>query len=600
MLDRTNPIPNDVSDDIGPASSRLKPKVPMPGHSSTKHGGQSNNETHACFAAASPATAPLETMRKVPGSSSLRGRKAVRRTMLDLNPNRRVSGDNSIAGQIGCDAHRIPASKGRRRAAPPNSGGHHPIETQLDDAVAGDDHGLNEPQGRIVIADHITNVAREIQPLWRRRQIWHRAEKSLTLQMKGQCRGFVGGDKKDNKVRGSALFDRIVAGDTAPEEHSCLPAVLPLLCARNELEPKRLLVEKHIERLAKSLPVWPWVKGVYGVGALTLAGLVGETTNIELDTNRTRTISDYSTVSKLWKRMGGAVINGERQRKKKDKDDAAAHGFDPSRGAVLFNLGGALIGGRGKGVRPRVGEDIEARDDWSPYQKLFVRLLRLEVTRVTETWNGPDQAREPVERKGVLYESFGEWATNRIRRRIAKQFLCDLLVAWRRASPALKPRMIVPAATSSGQPERSAQHGLRPTEPVPSASHAAAEAVSGGQDCDEPHISIASPSSSAKADRPRAKAGMSPTPIVPGANNSGKPERRGTMDNLNPRESMSRATLKLVAAKVAKRKATVNLEPANRMPCASTSTAGRSAGRRTSTSVKPTLDLSAATLEDAE
>src|ERR1035437_725450 len=161
MLDRTNPIPNDVSDDIGPASSRLKPKVPMPGHSSTKHGGQSNNETHACFAAASPATAPLETMRKVPGSSSLRGRKAVRRTMLDLNPNRRVSGDNSIAGQIGCDAHRIPASKGRRRAAPPNSGGHPPIKTHLEDAVAGDDRGLKEPQSRIVIAANITNAAPE-------------------------------------------------------------------------------------------------------------------------------------------------------------------------------------------------------------------------------------------------------------------------------------------------------------------------------------------------------------------------------------------------------------------------------------------------------
>ena len=51
-------------------------------------------------------------------------------------------------------------------------------------------------------------------------------------------------------------------------------------------------------------------------------------------------LSNYGTVSRLWKRLGLAVINGERQRKKTSAEDAIAHGYNPRRRAEVWSCVG--------------------------------------------------------------------------------------------------------------------------------------------------------------------------------------------------------------------------------------------------------------------
>ena len=88
-----------------------------------------------------------------------------------------------------------------------------------------------------------------------------------------------------------------------------------------------------LERLAMQLPVYPWAESIRGFGALSLAKIVGEA----------RDLADYPDHSKLWKRMGLAVMpDGTRQRRVTG-DAAIEHGFNPSRRSVMFVIGDGLI-----------------------------------------------------------------------------------------------------------------------------------------------------------------------------------------------------------------------------------------------------------------
>lgn len=311
------------------------------------------------------------------------------------------------------------------------SGGHVRSDARKKGATAGDD-GAQMSAGA---QSAPSPVIAEIIQLWRMRQRWHRAEKSLILQGKAICRSYLAVDdlshenekvrtKAQNAVKAAAnkLFDEARAGKDIDDQ--ILAALAPFLMSIGEtFEPQRIALEKRLKKLARQLPVFAWAKGVYGFGELSLAAIVGEAGDL----------NNYSNPAKLWKRMGLAVINGERQRKKSDAEEAAAHGYRPARRSVMWNIGGGLIGGMGHGPRPRVGENVELRDDLSNYQKMFIRFVREEVTKISLTWNGPEHARDPVERKGELYESYSSHAANRAKRRVEKRFLVDLLIAWRAA-----------------------------------------------------------------------------------------------------------------------------------------------------------------------
>ncbi len=106
--------------------------------------------------------------------------------------------------------------------------------------------------------------------------------------------------------------------------------VMTVVAARTPLVAARDDVESAMRKMAQSMPVWAWGKDIAGFGPLGLAVIIGEAGDL----------SNYATVSRLWKRLGLAVINGERQRKKASAEDAIAHGYNPRRRAEVWSCVG--------------------------------------------------------------------------------------------------------------------------------------------------------------------------------------------------------------------------------------------------------------------
>lgn len=97
--------------------------------------------------------------------------------------------------------------------------------------------------------------------------------KQAAKAIKAMCEGEI--------VEGLEDFTVVVADSTA--------ARAPLIACRKQ-------IEKRMVKLAGQLPVAGWADGVRGFGSLGLAVIIGESGDL----------SQYATVSKLWKRLGWA------------------------------------------------------------------------------------------------------------------------------------------------------------------------------------------------------------------------------------------------------------------------------------------------------
>lgn len=171
----------------------------------------------------------------------------------------------------------------------------------------------------------------ELIEQWRRRQTWHSAEKKLTLQCKAICRRISDG----KTTEAQALYKSALNGGEHPLAAAALALMLPLSTARDGIEVQRKQVEKRLKELARQLPMWKALqeRGL-GVAELGLASIIGEAGDL----------NNYSTVAKLWKRMGLAVMHGQRQRLV--ANDAAAaieHGYNPRRRSVVWVIGDSII-----------------------------------------------------------------------------------------------------------------------------------------------------------------------------------------------------------------------------------------------------------------
>jgi hypothetical protein len=109
---------------------------------------------------------------------------------------------------------------------------------------------------------------------------------------------------------------------------SLTPIILLSAQSRDAWDKHRAQVEKKMRQIARSLPVWTWVAQIKGLGDLGLAIIVGESGDL----------SNYATKERLWKRLGLAVIEGERQQRKAGAEAAAAHGYSPHRRAEVWTL----------------------------------------------------------------------------------------------------------------------------------------------------------------------------------------------------------------------------------------------------------------------
>lgn len=170
----------------------------------------------------------------------------------------------------------------------------------------------------------------EIREQWRRRQAWHRAEKALTLQAKALCRRLAAGGDKTEAER---IYKAALGKGSHPLAEVALAAIFPLTEARDGIARHRAAVEKRLTKLAKGLPVAPWVEATRGVGLLSLAAIIGEAGDL----------GSYANPARLWKRMGLAVMpDGGRQRRVGGLE-AIDHGYSPARRSVMWNLGACIV-----------------------------------------------------------------------------------------------------------------------------------------------------------------------------------------------------------------------------------------------------------------
>lgn len=246
------------------------------------------------------------------------------------------------------------------------------------------------------------------------------ANRRLILQAKGIMRRYCTHETGElsaaslQRIRDQAtkLYDDVVKGTS--EDTSAMLILRPFLAAMQPFEEQRGETEQMIRTLVRQMPIWKeWAKDVWGLSDLWFGLMIGETGDV----------GRYHNPAKLWKRMGLAVINGERQRKCADAEKAKLHGYTPRRRALVWNIEAGLIGCMGRGPRPMVGEDISLRDDLSPYQKLFIDRIRYEADK------DPSHAR-PQTKDGK--ESFSLLAKKRAKRYVGKRMLRELWVAWRK------------------------------------------------------------------------------------------------------------------------------------------------------------------------
>jgi len=239
---------------------------------------------------------------------------------------------------------------------------------------------LSDSLPQLVVPD-LAPIIATLRELHRKRQDFHRAEKSLTLQVKAICRRFCAGDKTDAGV----LYDALLGDGSHDKALHAEVNIAPFLSSRAQFEASRKEVEKHMEREAKKLPAFAWVQGIKGFGVGSLAAVIGETGDL----------SNYSTHSKLWKRLGLAVINGERQRRVSGAD-AMLHGYSPSRRSIVWNIGQCVFKAQSQRIDKGTGEVLREAGE---YRKLYDARKELELTRVESKAHAHNRATRYMEKK---------------------------------------------------------------------------------------------------------------------------------------------------------------------------------------------------------
>jgi hypothetical protein len=131
---------------------------------------------------------------------------------------------------------------------------------------------------------------------------------------------------------------------------ACTPIIVNSAISRDIWDKHRAQTEKRQRALARSLPVWEFCDEIAGFGELGLAIIVGEAGRGENE----RGIADYATKERLWKRLGLAVIDGERQQKRTNAGEAATHGYNPRRRAEIWTLADSMFRHQWRGEKDGV------------------------------------------------------------------------------------------------------------------------------------------------------------------------------------------------------------------------------------------------------
>lgn len=184
--------------------------------------------------------------------------------------------------------------------------------------------------------------------------------------------------------------------------------ILAAITARHPFDSIEKQAEKELKALARRLPVWDFFcEGIRGFGELSLATIVGEAGDL----------SNYPRKGHLWKRMGVAVIDGNRQGapgKNASKEDWTEHGYNPKRRSHMWNIGQALVKANGDGKY----RDVYLTRKAVERQKAEAKGLTVAAAASIPQTNKDD------------YMSLGH-IDRRAQRYMEKMLLRDLLSAWK-------------------------------------------------------------------------------------------------------------------------------------------------------------------------
>jgi hypothetical protein len=176
----------------------------------------------------------------------------------------------------------------------------------------------------------------------------------------------------------------------------------------------RAKIESRMKKLARQLPAYSWAEPIKGFGDLALAIVVGEAGDL----------SNYETKERLWKRLGLAVIDGIRQQRRTNVDEAAAHGYSPKRRAEIYSaVSESLLKWQRSAADPETGEPGKAK---GYYGEIYGK--RRDHTAVTH----PDWTKKH--------------SHNDAMRIMTKELLADLWREWRMANIRVSTSPDVPSA----------------------------------------------------------------------------------------------------------------------------------------------------------
>lgn len=223
-----------------------------------------------------------------------------------------------------------------------------------------------------------------------------------------------------SNARGRKIFDAMHGTDML----ECLTGyVLNAMEACKPWDKLQKKYDKDMEAAVTKLRVWPWAEKIKGLGAVSLGTIIGETGDLSL----------YRTHSRVWKRMGMAVIEGERQRKYADVDKAKKHSYVPRRRSVVWVAGDSLLRQKNE------------------YRNVYEARRFYEAEKA-----GPDHATikyygKKLNKDGEEYDSFSRHCSYSAKRYAEKRLLKHLWQAWRRGhlAPDLQAATAPPPSTDA-------------------------------------------------------------------------------------------------------------------------------------------------------
>jgi hypothetical protein len=238
--------------------------------------------------------------------------------------------------------------------------------------TAGSDLATDETR-RFLVAPATIQKLRELQAM---RLAAIKAQIRSTNAVKALVRRMLGWNataeeedrEKVNKLA-TAIVAAVVKGKEPPEGTAHVADTLREYIVSNAEAQKphddlREGIEKQMEKIAKTLPVAPFVEATRGFGYKMLAVIVGEAGDL----------ANYSNPGKLWKRFGMAPHQGKaasswRREGGMDAEGWTEIGYSPSRRSQMFVVGDCLIKASGeyKAVYDaRKAYELERQPDMKP------------------------------------------------------------------------------------------------------------------------------------------------------------------------------------------------------------------------------------------